>query len=160
MQLLLPIFPAGTQLITPSLGTFNKDGIVTYIHSGSPIFSHSSEDLQSFRYITSKFILEGLCHRRDIADAFHVSIDSVYSSIKKLKEKGEEAFFGLEHRHGYSHKLRGEKLKQAQQCLDKQMSQSAAARHVGVREGTIRYAIQMGKLKKKRQTRIITYLQK
>ena len=149
MQLLLPIFPRDTQFITASLGIFDKEGIVTYIHCGVPIFSHSSEDLQSFRYITSKFILEGLCKRKDIADAFHVSIDSVYSSVKKLKEKGEEAFFGTENRHGYSHKLKGEKLKQAQLCLDKQMNQSATARHVGVREGTIRYAIQVGKLKKK-----------
>lgn len=148
MQLLLPIFPRDTQFITASLGIFDKEGIVTYIHCGVPIFSHSSEDLQNFRYITSKFILEGLCKRRDIADAFHVSIDSVYSSVKKLKEKGEEAFFGQEHRHGYSHKLKGEKLKEAQLCLDKQMNQSATARHVGVREGTIRYAIGVGKLKK------------
>ncbi len=148
MQLLLPIFPRDTQFITASSGVLSKEGIITYIHCGVPIFSHSSDDSQSFRYITSKFILEGLCKRRDIADTFHVSIDSVYSSVKKLKEKGETAFFGQEHRHGHSHKLIGEKLQDAQHCLDKQMSQSATARHVGVREGTIRYAIKVGKLKK------------
>lgn len=160
MQLLLPIFPIGTQLITASLGVFNKDGIVTYLHCGVPIFSHSSEDLQSFRYITSKFILEGLCKRKDIANAFHVSIDSVYSNIIKLKERGEEAFFGTEHRHGHSHKLRGEKLIEAQRCLDKQMGQSATAKHVGVGEGTIRYAIKVGKLKKKHRHQTVIHPQK
>lgn len=148
MQLLLPIFPSDTHLITPCFGVLNKGGIVTYIHCGLPIYSHSCEDLQGFRFITSKFILEGVCERRDIAKAFHVSIDSVYSNVKKLKEKGESSFFGEEQRHGYSHKLRGEKLEEAQDCLDKQMSQSATARQVGVREGTIRYAIGVGKLKK------------
>lgn len=149
MQLLLPIFPQGTKLITASLGVYAKDGIVTYLHSGMPIFSHSLDDLQGFRYITSNFILQGLCKGKDIAKTFHVSIDSVYSNVKKLKEQGEKAFFGPEQRHGYSHKLIGEKLKEAQHCLDKGMNQSATAERVGVREGTIRYAIQTGKLKKK-----------
>jgi transposase len=148
MQLLLPIFPADTKLINHSLGVYHRDGIVTYLHSGAPIFSHSSEDLQSFRYITSNLIIQGLCQRKDIANTFHVSTDSVYSNVKKLQTQGEESFFGTEHRHGYSHKLRGDKLKQAQQCLDKEMSQNATAKHVGVWEGAIRYAIKTGKLKK------------
>lgn len=149
MQLLLPIFPRDTKLINDSLGVYYRDGTVTYLHSGSPIFSHSSEDLRSFRYITSNFILQGLCTRKEIASTFHVTIDSVYSSIKNLKRKGEEFFFGPEHRHGHGHKLVGEKLNKAQCCLDKGMSQSATARQVGVGEGTIRYAIQVSKLKKK-----------
>lgn len=148
MQLLLPIFPVDTKLISASLGVYHKEGIVTYLHSGAPIFSHSSEDIQSFRYITSNFILQGMCIGKDIANTFHVSIDSVYSNVKKLKTEGEVSFFGAEQRHGYSHKLRGEKLKEAQQCLDKEMSQSATAKRVGVQEGTIRYAIKTGKLKK------------
>lgn len=148
MQLLLPIFPVDTKLINQSLGVYNKDGIVTYLHIGVPIFSHSSEDLQSFRFITSNLIIQGLCQRKDIANTFHVSTDSVYSNVKKLQTQGEESFFGPECRHGYSHKLKGEKLKQAQQCLDKEMSQCATAKRVGVREGTIRYAIKVGKLKK------------
>ena len=149
MQLLLPVFPSSTKLISPSLGVYTKDSIVTYLHSGAPIFSHSTEDIQSFRYITSNLIIQGLCQRKDIANTFHVSIDSVYSNVKKLQTKGEESFFGIDHRHGYSHKLRGEKLKEAQQCLDKEMSQSATAKRVGVVEGAIRYAIKTGKLKKK-----------
>lgn len=149
MQLLLPIFPKDTLLITDSLGVYQKEGVITYLHMGMPIFSHSTGDVQSFRYITSNFIIQGLCRMKDIRDTFHVSIDSVSRNVKKLKEKGESAFFGAEMRHGSSHKLVGEKLTKAQYFLDKGMSQSAVARKVGVREGTIRYAIKTSKLKKK-----------
>jgi len=150
MQLLLPIFPRDMKYINSSLGVCHQDGIVTYIHSGAPIYSHSSEDLQSFRFITSKFILLGLCQRTEIRNAFNVSIDSVYTNVKKLENEGEEGFFGTENRHGYSHKLRGEKLQEAQRWLEKGMSQNATAKHVGITEGTIRYAIKTGKLKKKK----------
>lgn len=149
MQLLLPIFPDATKFITPSLGVYTKDKIVTYLHSGAPIFSHSCEDLQSFRYITSNLIIQGLCMQKDIVNTFKISTDSVYNNVKKLKTQGEISFFGEENRHGYSHKLRGEKLQEAQECLDKGMSQNATAKRVGVQEGTIRYAIKTGKLKKK-----------
>lgn len=148
MQLLLPIFPVDTKLISDSLGVYHKESIVTYLHSGCPIFSHSSDDLQSFRFITSNFIIQGICSGQAIAKTFHVSIDSVYSNVKKLRTQGKVSFFGAEHRHGYSHKLKGDKLQLAQQCLDKEMSQIATAKQVGVMEGTIRYAIKVGKLKK------------
>jgi hypothetical protein len=68
MQLLLPLFPNETKLITPSLGVFKKDEIIYYIHCGVPIYSHIAEDIQSFRYITSKFITERLCRKIDVVN--------------------------------------------------------------------------------------------
>lgn len=136
-------------MISPSLGFFEKSGIVTYLHCGVPIFSHSSEDHPAFHYITSKFILEGLCSRREVSEAFDVSVGNVSLQAKKLADKGEAAFFGRDGRQGHGHKLTGAKLEEAQGCLDSGMSQNATAKRVGVREGTIRYALGTGKLKKK-----------
>jgi hypothetical protein len=44
-QLLLPIFPSDTRMITLKLGVREYDGTVYYLHSGVPIFSHLSDDL-------------------------------------------------------------------------------------------------------------------
>jgi hypothetical protein len=92
-QLLLPIFPIDTRMITLTLGVREYDGTVYYLHSGVPIFSHLSDDLTKFRYITSNLILQGLCNNQDIADTFHVSTDSVRRWKKKLSEEGDVAFF-------------------------------------------------------------------
>lgn len=148
MQLLLPIFPKGIKLITPSLGVFEKDDIVNYIHSGVPIFSHASEDLSSFRYITSKYILQHLCRQTDIVRTFSVSPYSVSRYVKRLKEQGEEAFFSKDNRQGHCYKLLPEKLNRIQGYLDKGMSNNKAAQKEGVTEGAIRYAIKKGVLKK------------
>lgn len=41
-----------------TLGVREHDGTVFYLHSGAPIFSHLSDDLIMFRFITSKLIFE------------------------------------------------------------------------------------------------------
>ncbi|MCK5703145.1 MAG: hypothetical protein KAI29_18415 [Cyclobacteriaceae bacterium] len=58
-QLLLPIFPSGTTLITPTLGVSIKGTTVTYFLSGMPIYSHEEHELNKFRY-TIKFYREGI----------------------------------------------------------------------------------------------------
>lgn len=148
MQLLLPIFPREAKLITPTLGVFSKEGIVTYIHSGVPIYSHSTEDLKSFRYITSKFIIQGLCRGVDISNCFGVSYDSVKRYVKKLRENGDSGFFSKDNRHGHSHKLVAKVLERIQTYLDAGKNNSEIARLENITEGAIRYAIKQGKLKK------------
>lgn len=147
-QLLLPIFPADTQMVTLTLGVREYDGTVYYLHSGVPIFSHVSGDLTKFRYITSNLILQGLCNNQDIADTFHVSTDSVGRWNKKLSEQGDVAFFKEESRHGRSHKLLPEVLGRIQGKLDKGQSSYSIAKEEGISEGSIRYAIGLGRLKK------------
>ena len=150
MQLLLPIFPVETKHITASLGVFEQDEIVYYLHCGVPIFSHISEDLQSFRYITSKFILQGLCKKTEISECFGVSYDSVIRYVNKLEEQGDSGFFANDTRHGYAHKLFGQVLERVQKGLDEGKNNCWLAREEKVSEGAIRYAIKTGKLKKKK----------
>lgn len=75
-------------MITPTLGVYRRDSIIAYLHCGVPIFSHAEDDYKNFRYITSKFILQGLCKLVDINDCFHVSYDSVKIYVKKLEQLG------------------------------------------------------------------------
>ncbi len=148
-QLLLPLFPDDTTMITPVLGVRKKDDTVYYLLSGMPIYSHLESDLNKFRYITSNLILQGLCKNCDIARTFHVSDQSVKRYKKKLSEKGEEAFFREDLRKGRSHKLLPDVVKRIQEKLDKGQSNYSIAKEENISEGAIRYAIGKGYLKKK-----------
>lgn len=147
-QLLLPIFPSDTRMINMALGVREHEGTVYYLHSGVPVFSHSSDDLTMFRFITSNLILQGRCTNQEIADTFHVSTDSVRRWKKKLLEEGDGAFFKEEARHGRSHKLLPNVLKRIQGQLDQGRSSYSIAKEEGISEGSIRYAINLGRLKK------------
>lgn len=148
MQLLLPIFPTEVKLITPSLGVYEQDGEVYYSHSGMPIFTHESKDHNQFRYITSNLVHQGLCQQVDIVNTFHVSLDSVRRYLRKFEKEGMGAFIEKEGRHGRSYKMTPERLVRIQKQLNKGESNSSIARQEGITEGSIRYMIKQGKLKK------------
>ncbi len=147
-QLLLPLFPKETKYLTPNLGVFEKDSIVYYLHSGVPIYSHAESDLNNFRFVTSNLTLQGLCKNVDIVRLFSVSTDSVRRWKKRLDEEGEEVFFSKENRHGRSHKLLPHILERIQKSLDKGESNNSIAKREEISEGSIRYAIKQGYLKK------------
>lgn len=149
MQLILPLFPVETKLITMSLGVYEYDGIVSYLHYGVPIYSHKADDLQSFRYITSKFILQGLCRKKEVCECFGVSYDGVNRNVKKLENEGDSVFFKEDRRHGYAHKLVPKVLKRIQKGIDEGKSNIKLALEEKVSEGAIRYAIKKGRIKKK-----------
>ena len=148
MQLLLPIFPADTKMISKCLGVYQRDSIVQYIANGLPIYSHASEDLQSFRFITSNFINQGLCKSSEVSRCFGIPVDSVKRYLTKLRTEGEAAFFSGEKRKGYCHKIRGSVLESIQKKLDKGRSVNSIAKEEGLTEGSIRYSIKQGYLKK------------
>lgn len=147
-QLLLPLFPPGMKMITPTLGVREENGTVHYLHSGVQIYSHKTEAMNKFRFITSNFALQGLCTNQEIVDAFHVSADSVGRWKKKLSEEGESVFFMAEARHGRSHKLLPEVLERIQHKLDEGKSVNSISKKERISEGSVRYAIKQGRLKK------------
>lgn len=148
MQMLLPIFPRDIKLITATVGVFTRDGIVNYCHCGVPIFSHKTEDLKSFRYITSKLITQGICRKIEISRCFGVSYDSVNRHVKKLREEGDTAFFANDNRQGHCYKLVPEVIARMQAYLDEGKNNCEVARLEGVTEGAVRYSIKQGILKK------------
>ncbi len=149
MQLLLPIFPIDTILINSNLGVYEREGIVQYLINGLPVYSHSRENIDAFRYITSNFIHQGLCRNVEIERAFGVSEDSVTRALKKFVSKGEAGFFGPEARHGSAHKIVGDRRERIQSKLDKGQSVYSIAKEEGVRESAIRYGVKQGYLKKR-----------
>ena len=149
MQLLLPIFPYDISYITPTLGFERKQDDVFYYHSGAPIYNHVMEDLNSFRFITSNLIDNGRCDGMDISKAFGVSYVSVLRYLKKFREEGPDGFFGKESRHGHAYKMVPEVISRIQKNLDLGKSVNSIAKKEHISEGTIRYALSKGILKKK-----------
>lgn len=150
MQLQLPLFPAGTTLISDCLGVYlDSDGLVQYIVNGLPVFAHPRGDLNAFRYITSNFIHRKLCRKKEVQDCFHISEDSVQRAYKKFVEQGETGFFGDDARKGKAHKITGDKRESIQKKLNNGQSVNSIAKQEGVRESAIRYGIKQGYLKKR-----------
>lgn len=149
MQMQLPIFPKETRLINATVGVFEKDNYVYYLHNGSPVFCHQKEDLNNYRYIVANLVDTGLCKCSEIAQALGVSNRNIQRYHKSLKEKGSEWFFTREEQRGSCYKLNEELLAQAQELIDAFYSVADVARLLGVTEGALRYHIRKGTIKKK-----------
>jgi len=148
MQLFLPLFPKEATMISPEVGVYTHDGIVQYIHGGLPIFAHGESDLNYFKFIICNLLERKLCRKTDIAKCFKVSPDFVYAAHKQYRQYGPDAFFGVDNRQGYAHKIVGEKRIRIQEKLDKGQSVNSIAKEEDVAEGSIRYQIRKGILKK------------
>lgn len=149
MQLQLPLFSPDAIMISSCIGYYSRDGIVQYIVNGLPVYAHGEDDLNSFRFIVSNFIEQGLCSKAEIQRAFHVSEDSIYRYHKLYKEKGADGFFGERPRaKKRCHKVVGQTKEKIQKFLDKGESVNSIAKRIGISEGTIRYQIKQGLLKK------------
>lgn len=149
MQLILPIFPQDTKFISSKLGVFEQDGMVHYLANGLPVYTHPVGNINSFRFITSNFIEQGLCKASEVARCFGIPENSVSHQLKIYRKEGANAFFSRNHNDKKSHKLHGELLNKVQGGLDKGLSNNSIAKKEGISESAIRYALGTGTLKKK-----------
>jgi len=73
MQMQLPFFFSKVKLINFSLGFYQDNGLVYYLHNGSPIFCHKKDDVRSYRYISGNLIINGLCRIKELSGVFDVN---------------------------------------------------------------------------------------
>ena len=105
MQMQLPLFPVTTKLINHTVGVFSKDDFVYYLHNGSPVYCHSSDDMNSYRYITATMVNSGLCKAIEIATVLGVSARNIQRYAKTLREKGPDWFFNRKDERGQCYKM-------------------------------------------------------
>ena len=149
MQLQFPIFPEHTRMINSSVGFYAHDGFVYYLHNGSPIFCHSKEDRNSYRYILANMVVTDMCSCSEISKALGIHVKNVQRYTKALREKGAGWFFNREDHRGQCHKFTPWSKEKAQELINMGYSQQATAQKLGLSEGTIRYHFRNGNLKKK-----------
>jgi len=89
LQLLLPLFPVEATLINNLVGVQKKEETVYYFNGSMPIFKHLESDIDSFRYITSQLIINGVCKQKQIVNCFGVSDISVKRWVRRYKESKE-----------------------------------------------------------------------
>jgi len=149
MQMQLPLFPRETKLLSPTWGVHEEDGFVYYLHNGTPVHVHLKDDIKTYRYITATLIVNHSCSAKRLSEVFGVGAFNFNRYARMLRERGPDAFFGKDQRRGRRHELTDEKLLEAQELLSGGTSQARTAKEIGVSEGSIRYHIRKGNLKKK-----------
>jgi len=149
MQLQLPIFPESTKLLNASVGVYKKEGLVYYLHNGSPIYCHQADRLDSYRFIIGTLVVNGLCSTSEVVQALGVKQRNVQRYAKAVRTNGEGWFFNKPDHRGQCHRLTADKQAEAQSLLDQGLSQLRVAKSVGVSESCIRYHLRKGSLKKK-----------
>ncbi len=150
MQMQLPIFPSRTKLINNNIGVFEQKGNVYYLHNGLPIYCHDKNDLNTYRYVVANLVKIGICKPIEISYALGVSTRSIQRYARSLQEKGTDWFFNRKDNRGQCYKLKEELLKSVQEQINEGIPVKQIAQGIGVTEGSIRYHLRKGKLKKKK----------
>jgi hypothetical protein len=150
-QMLLPIFPAESTELSPTISFAARDGMVTYFHGCLPVFRHAVEDIASFRMFTSQLHLNGQCKQMDIVRAFGVPKVTVLRAVEQLRTRGPSSFF---ERHRVERKprvLTPEVAEKVQALLDGGVAPADAARELGLKPNTVNKALHAGRLREKKQ---------
>lgn len=149
MQMQLPLFPPSTKLINPTLGFYENEGFVYYLHNGSPIFCHKQEDILAYRYICGNLVFNKLCTAVDLAKALGVNKRNIERYTVAIREHGIGHYLNKKDGRGQCHKMTPDILEKAQELIDSGKSQLKTAHTLGVSESSIRNHIKKGNLKKK-----------
>lgn len=149
-QMVLPIFPSDVTLINSRIGFVQREGTVYYFHGAFPVFSHSSRDMESFRFITSQLVVNSNATQAEVVRAFGISAISVKRYVKRLREGGPGRFFRKAGKRSAT-VLTSDVLEDAQRLLDNARTVREAAEILGIKECTVRKAIDQGRLKRSKK---------
>lgn len=144
-QIHLPIFPEGATEINSHLAFESRHGKVAYFYGNHPVFTHAKDDLQTFRMITSQFIVNGSARVCEIIQAFGLPPATVKRYVALYREKGAAGFYQPRAHRGAT-VLTTAVLEQAQLLLDEGKSRREVAELLDVKPNTIAKAILGGRL--------------
>lgn len=149
MQMQLPFFPTNTKLINSTVGFREQDGTVYYLHNGNPIFCHSKDDRNGYRFQLANMVVNGLCTIGELSKALGEGRKNIERYVKAYRERGIGYFFERTERRGQCYKITPELMSMIQRELDDGLSIYRIALNHGISESAISYHIRNGNLKKK-----------
>lgn len=144
-QMYLPIFPEGSTNITATLAFIKKDNQITYFNGHMPVFTHSEDDINSFKMITCQFVVSGAIRQRDIVKTFGVKSNFVKRAVKQYRAEGPSSFYKPRRRGGPS-VFTAPVLEKAQSLLDSGNTPEEVAIELGIKYDTFYRAMKAGKL--------------
>ena len=92
-QMQLPVFYEGVTAITSDVGYEKQEDTVIYYCGTMPVFSHGTDDMDSFRMIVSQLYVNGTVRQADIVRAFDIQPLALKRWVKRYRAKGPRAFF-------------------------------------------------------------------
>jgi transposase len=143
----------GTTAITPELAFERREEQVVYFNGHLPVFTHTTQDIASFRFFTTQLIVNGTASQGEIVKAFGVPLTTVKRCCRLYRERGAGAFFKPPARR-QGHRLTSEKLTEAQALLEEGKTVPEISALLGILASTLHKAIDDGRLKalKKKKT--------
>lgn len=154
MQTQLPLFSGDITLINTTLGYIEQEGFRYYLHNGNPIYCHSIEDKNSYRFILGNLVTNHLCSITELSASLGERRKNIERYAKTFREKGTSYFFSRKETRGRCYKLTDSMRIEIQARLDSGDSVYSIAKDYHLSEACIRYHINKGTLKKKYQQQI------
>jgi transposase len=121
-------------------------GTVAYFAAGVPLFSHAKQDTPGARVATAQIVTLGLATPTELARSLKIGRATIYRHQERLEEAGVSGLVAQKSGPKGGHRLKEDRLAQAQALLDAGKSGREAARIVGVSETAIRNAMRRGRL--------------
>jgi hypothetical protein len=148
MQKQLPFFPTGTKLINDSVGFREQDGTVYYLHNGNPIYCHSKDDRNGYRFALASLVTHRLCLISELCVALGEGRKNIERYAKAYRDNGASWFFKRKETRGQCYRMTEGKLSAIQSELDQDLSIYRIALNHEVSESAVSYHIKKGTLKK------------
>lgn len=156
-QMQLPVFSDGVTPITNDVGYEKKENTVVYYCGTMPVFSHSVDDLDSFRMMVSQLYVNGTVRQADLTRAFQIKPLALKRWVKRYRAGGARAFFQTRRGGSKPRVLTADLLDRAQRRLNEGRRLSEIGAELGVSYDVLRKAVADGRLskpaKKKRTAR-------
>jgi biotin operon repressor len=148
MQGTLPFFPPTTKMVNTWVGVFERDSTVFYVHGGKPIYCHSNDDRNGYRFALANLVVNKLCTISELSTALGEHRKNIERYAKSLRDHGTGYFFERKETRGQCYKMTPEKISAIQSDLDIGVSIYRIALNHGISEAAVSYHIKNGNLKK------------
>ena len=145
LQAQLGFLPKDAIIVGRNLAVVRQHGRVELANASGPIYTCAEDDRLGLRLAQGMFSELKLASPTALARALGVDQSTVHRNRAAYRAGGIEALQETRGPRG-AYKLTEDKREQAQHLLDAGHSLRAAARAVGVTEGTLRYAARQGQL--------------
>ena len=147
LQAQLGFLPEGAIIVGKHLAVVRQHGRVEFSNASGPIYSCAQEDRLGLRLAQGMFSELELAGATALARALEVDQSTVHRNRAAYRSGGVEALKEERGPRG-GYKLTEDRRARAQRLLDEGRSLRAVAQAVGVAEGTVRYALRQGQLRR------------
>jgi len=148
LQRSLAVLPSGAQIVSPHLAVLIEEGRLVAYSAADPIYTCGLDDRDGIRLAAGMFSHLQLAGVSALAEALGVNRETVRRNRDLFAQGGVEAVRSAPRGPREPYKLTEDARLQAQRCLDQGGSVNRTAKQVGLTEGTLRYQIRQGRLRR------------